>query len=340
MESSILFLVLVLSKADLEQVLTMEETIKVLEEAFNEQANGRVIAPDRTSISITENDGWIGIMPAYIGSLQAFSIKLVSIYPRNLDKNLPTLMSSIILGDPKTGDVLSIMDGTFITAMRTGGLGGLAAKYLSRKDAHSVGIIGAGAQARTQLLALQAVRTILYVRVFDSVTARAETFSQEMSQRIKIPIEVSLNSEDVVKNSDIVVTVSTSRDPLFDGKVLLQGTHINAFGNYKPTERELDSETIRRSKIIVDQRKAALLEAGDLLIPIKEGTITEDNILADLGEVITGRKPGRTSAIDITLFKSVGLAMQDCATASLAFQKAMDKGFGTEFDLRSTAIRV
>ncbi len=273
-------------------------------------------------------------MPAYIGSLGAFSTKFVSIYRKNFAIGLPTLMSTIILADPKTGEVKSVMDGAFITGMRTGGLGGLAAKYLSRSDTHSVGIFGAGAQGRTQLLALNEVRKIDQVRVYDSVASSAERFSQEMSDRIDVPIIVSTNPSDVVRNSDIVVTASTSRDPLFDGKDLLPGTHIGAFGNYKPNEREIDSQTVKRSKIFVDQRKAALVEAGDLLIPIKEGIITENDIIADIGEIITARKPGRTSAADITLFKSVGLAIQDCAASSLAFKAALKKGIGTEVDLR------
>lgn len=313
----------------------MEDTIKVLEEAFKEQANGGVMAPDRTSVTFAEDDGWIGIMPAYIGSLEAFSMKFVSIYRKNLAKGLPTLMSTIILSDPKTGEIISVMDGAFITAMRTGGLGGLAAKYLSQGDAHSVGIFGAGAQARTQLMALKEVRAIQFVRVYDPVTSRAESFSREMSQIIDTRINVSPNSADVIRNSEIVVTVSTSKDPVFNGKDILPGTHINAFGNYKPDERELDSETVKRSKIFVDQRRAALAEAGDLLIPIKEGAITENDILADLGEILTGRRPGRTMASDITLFKSVGLAIQDCAASSLAFRAALKKGIGTEVDLRS-----
>jgi alanine dehydrogenase len=328
-------LVLILTKGDLQEVLTMEETIRVLEEAFKEQANGGVVAPDRTSFSFAEVDGWIGIMPAYIGSLKAFSTKFVSIYRKNLAIGLPTLMSTIILGDPKTGEVKSIMDGSFITAMRTGGLGGLAAKYLSREDAHTVGIFGAGIQARTQLIALDEVRKIEKVTVYDPVTSRAESFSQEMSDRINAPVKVSTNSADIVRNSEIVVTVSTSKDPVFDGKEILPGTHINAFGNFKPDERELDSQTVKRSKIIVDQRRAALAEAGDLLIPIREGTITENDILADFGEIVTGRKSGRTSASDITLFKSVGLAIQDCAASALAFSSASKKGIGTEVDLRS-----
>jgi alanine dehydrogenase len=313
----------------------MNDTINVLEEAFKEQADGRVIAPDRTTLTFTEDDGWVGIMPAYIGSLEALSVKFVTIYRKNMEKGLPTLSSTILLSDPKTGEVKSVMDGSFITGMRTGGLGGLAAKYLSKRDAHSVGIFGAGAQGRTQLMALEEVRAINSVMVYDPIVSRAESFSEEMSKVTDMPIKVSTDAAEIVGNSDIIVTVSTSKDPVFDGKDILPGTHINAFGNYKPNERELDSETVKRSKIFVDQRSAAMAEAGDLLIPMRQGIISENDILADIGEIVTGRKSGRMTDSDVTLFKSVGLAIQDCAASSLAYKIALKKGIGTEIDLQN-----
>jgi ornithine cyclodeaminase/alanine dehydrogenase len=311
----------------------MHETITALEEAFREQALGQAIAPVRSSIAIAKKDGWIGIMPAYLEGLQTFSTKIVSVYNKNPARNLPTIMATIVLNDPETGEALSVMDGSFITAMRTGGLGGLTAKYLSRKDSRTVGIFGAGVQGRTHLMALKEVRTITSAKVYDPVVERAKTYSQEMSKKLQIPVEVSQSPSDTVKDSDIVVTVSTSKEPLFDGRILRPGTHINAFGNFKLTERELDNETIRRSKVVVDLREAALSEAGDLTMPINDGVITAGHILADLGEVIIGSKPVRTSSSDITLFKSVGLGIQDCAASSLAYKKALEKGVGTRINL-------
>lgn len=311
----------------------MHETIAALEEAFKAQALGQVIVPVRSSVAITKKDGWIGIMPAYLEGLEAFSTKIVSVYNKNPARGLPTIMATIVLNDPETGEALSVMDGSFITAMRTGGLGGLAAKYLSRKDSRTVGIFGAGVQGRTHLMALKEVRNITSVKVYDPLVERAKTYSQEMSKKLQIPIEVSPSPSDTVKDSDIIVTVSTSKEPLFDGRIMRPGTHVNAFGNFKLTERELDNETIRRSKVVVDLREAALSEAGDLATPIKDGVITASHILADLGEVIIGTKPVRTSSRDITLFKSVGLGIQDCAASSLAYKKALEKGVGTKVNL-------
>jgi alanine dehydrogenase len=310
----------------------MHETITVLEEAFKEQALGQVIAPLRSAIRVTKDD-WIGIMPAYLSGLQAFSTKIVSVYNTNPSRNLPTIMGTIVLNDPETGETLSVMDGSFITAMRTGGLSGLAAKYLSRKDSQSVGIFGAGVQGRTHLMALKEVRNITTAKVYDPMVDRAKTYSREMSKKLQIPVEVSQSPSDTVKESDIIVTVSTSKEPLFDGRIIRPGTHVNAFGNSNPSERELDNETIRRSKITVDSREAALLEAGDLIMAIRDGVITTHHILADLGEIIIGSKPGRTSATDVTLFKSVGIGIQDCAAASLAYKKAVEKGVGTRVNL-------
>ena len=310
----------------------MHETIAVLEKAFKEQALGQTIAPSRSAIHVTKDD-WIGIMPAYLRGLQAFSTKIVSVYNTNPSRNLPTIMGTIVLNDPETGETLSVMDGSFITAMRTGGLSGLAAKYLSRKDSHSVGIFGAGVQGRTHLVALKEVRDITTAKVYDPMADRAKTYSQEMSKKLQIPVDVAQSPSDAVNESDIIVTVSTSKEPLFDGRIIRPGTHVNAFGNSNPSERELDNETIRRSKVTVDSREAALLEAGDLIMAIKDGVITTDHILADLGEIVVGSKPGRSSVSDITLFKSVGIGIQDCAAASLAYKKAVEKGVGTSADL-------
>lgn len=312
--------------------LSMNETIMAMESAFRDLAYGQAIMAPRTSISLPDN-GWIGLMPAYLKGINSFSTKSVSIYPNNPSIHLPTTSAIIILNDPATGQVLAIMDGTLITSYRTGALGGLAAKYLSRKDSRVVGILGAGAQARTQLMALKQVRELSRVFIYDIVRDRSSKFAYEVGEELKLPIEVCQYSSEVVANSDIVVTVSTSKTPIFDGAIVRPGTHLNAFGNFKPTEREIDTLTVKKSKIVVDLKEAALSEAGDILIPIREGAITENDILGHLGEIITGSKIGRTTNEEITLFKSVGLGIQDCAAASLAYRKALEKGLGTQVSI-------
>lgn len=312
----------------MELALSINDTITAMESAFRDLASGQAIMPPRTSNSMPDN-GWIGLMPAYLKGINAFSTKIVSIYPNNPSINLPTTSAIIILNDPATGQVLAIMDGTLITSYRTGALGALAAKYLSRKDSRVVGIIGAGAQARTQLMGLKEVRDITRVLIYDIVTERSSKFADEVGKELRLPIEVCRNSSEAVANSDIIVTASTSKTPILDGSKVKPGTHLNAFGNFKPNEREIDTLTVKKAKIIVDLKEAALSEAGDILIPIGEGEITEKDILAELGEIITGSKIGRTTNEDVTLFKSVGLGIQDCAAASIAYRKAMEKGLGT-----------
>jgi alanine dehydrogenase len=324
-------LVLILSRSDLEQVLTLPEMITTLEDAFKDLALGKTMKIPRTPVALRA--GWIGIMPAYLPTQNAFSTKIVTVYNGNLDMGLPAIMATVILNDPNTGEVLSIMDGGLITAMRTGGLGGLAAKYLSRKDSHVAGIFGAGVQARTQLRALVEVREIQRALVYDNVPARAKKFVEEMNSVLGFPVEVAETPSAAVRTADIITTVTPSGQPVFDGHDIQSGTHVNAFGNYKPAEREVDTETIIRSLVFVDLEEASLEEAGDLLLPIKEGKFRREEIRGSLGEVILGSKAGRTSDKDITLFKSVGLGIQDCAAASLAYRNAVKSGVGKNIDL-------
>jgi alanine dehydrogenase len=311
----------------------MRDTISVLEAAFKEHARSDSVIPPRVSVSIPKEEGWMGVMPAYLEDLKALSTKIVTAFDRNPSRNLPTIMATVFLCDPTTGEPLAVMEGSYITAFRTGGLGGLAAKYLSRGDARTVGIIGAGVQARTQLMALTEVRNITSVKVYDILKERAATFAKEMREKLKIKIESCSVAADAVKGSDIVVTVSTSKEPVFDGDLIQPGTHINAFGNFKPGERELDTKTVMKSRVFVDLKDAVFAEAGDLLIPIREGKIRRSHILGEIGEVLVGSKAGRRSSDDVTLFKSVGVGIQDCAAASLAYDKAKEARLGTEVSL-------
>ncbi len=226
------------------------------------------------------------------------------------------------------------MEGSFITAMRTGAASGVATKYLAREDSKTVGVFGAGVQARTQLMAVCAMRNIERAFVYDKFEERANGFATEMSGNLNIPIETR-KPEDVVKESDIIITATTAKTPIFDGNLVNPGTHLNSIGSFKPDVREVDEVVIKRSKIVVDQKSAALEEAGDIIIPLKAGIITEKDIYGELGEIVTGIKPGRTSDSEITLFKSVGLGIQDCATAWLAYTKAKEKGISKEVNLFS-----
>ena len=327
-------MVLILTKSDLEKVLTIKDVIEVVETAFSELIRGTATLPLRPGITLSQEAGWMGVMPAYLEKMGSLSTKIVTVFEKNLEKKLPTIMATVILNSTETGAPLAIMDGTFITAMRTGAVSGVATKYLAREDSKTVGVFGAGVQARTQLMAVCAMRNIERAFVHDKFEVRANVFATEMSGNLNIAIETR-KPEDVVKESDIIITATTAETPIFDGNLVNPGTHLNLIGSFKPDVREVDEVVIKRSKIVVDQKSATLEEAGDIIIPLKAGIITEEDIYAELGELVTGIKPGRTSDSEITLFKSVGLGIQDCATAWLAYAKAKEKGISKEVDLFS-----
>jgi len=325
-------MVLLLNRQDVISVLNMRDTIDVLENAFTELANGTAVLPLRAAI--TPPDGLSLYMPAYLKEMNALACKVVTVYKDNPVKhNLPTTIGKVLLQDPATGDVVSIMDGGYLTGMRTGAVSGLATRYLARKDSGQVAaIFGAGVQARMQLWGITEARDISRAMVYDKFPEAAERFAKEMGEKLGIPIEV-VNSPDRMLEADIICTATPSPTPIFDGSKVREGTHINGIGSHSPKVRELDSTIIKRSLLIADSYDSCLNECGDIMIPISEGVITPEHIHADLGEVITGKKPGRTSDDQITLFKSNGLAIQDAATAKLVYDRAREAGIGKEVEL-------
>lgn len=324
---------LLLSGSQVQQVLHMEEAIGLVEEALIEFGTGWVDMPQRLVISVRQHSGTCAFMPAFLPATGALSIKTVSVFKDNVKKGLPTIFGTVLLLDSESGAPLSIMDGTRLTAIRTGAASAVASKYLAKKDARVAAIFGAGVQGRTQLEAICTVRHIEEVRVVDRDQKAAERFVKEMRGRGPIPdkVEVVGSPKDALAGADIVATATTSPMPIFDGDDLSPGVHINAVGSHTPNTRELDTKTVVRSKIVCDSVTACLVEAGDLLIPIEEGALNKSDIHGGLAEVISGQLPGRQSYEEITLFKSVGLAFQDAATALETYRKARAMGLGTEF---------
>jgi len=327
--------VVVLTRKDIESVLTMKDAISAVEGAFRELALGTVEMPLRPIIRPPEHNGMVVFMPAYIGGMNALGMKLVSVYPDNpADHNLPTILGTILLNEPKTGALLSIMDGAWITAMRTGAVSGVATKYLAREDAGTVGVFGTGVQARTQLIAMKEVRKLREVKAYDIVPEKSRKFSEEMTKTLGIEVVPEENPKEVVRDSNIIVAATTSKVPVFDGNLLEDGTHVNGIGSHHgPGVRELDDVTIRRAKVVVDQKEACLKEAGDLMDLISKGVISADHIYAELGELIIGKKKGRTDNNEITVFKSVGLAIQDVSTAVKVYELAKSKGIGKTIEI-------
>jgi alanine dehydrogenase len=318
---------LILNREDVMSVLYMADCMQVVEKAFMELEQGSAILPLRTNI--TASEGISLYMPSYLKELGAMACKVVTVYKNNPEKfNLPVILGKVLLQDPETGDTICIMDGGYLTAVRTGAASGVATQYLARKNKNqTAGILGTGVQARMQLLAVAEARDISKSYIYDISDDAAKTFIQEMQSKVNFEI-VQVNSAEKILESDIICAATSSPDPLFDGKLIKEGTHINGIGSHTPNARELDTETIKRSKIVGDSKEACFKEAGDIIIPLKEGAIREDHFHAELGEVICGKKPGRTSDSEITVFKSNGLAIQDAATAKLVYEKAKEAGIG------------
>jgi len=327
----------ILSREDLKELLTMGEVIEAVEDGFNEYKGGRCVVPVRMPVRIEKEEGIFLYMPAYLEKERSFGTKIISIFPKNSMKGLSTLQAVYVLNDPTTGELLAVMDAILLTAMRTGAASAVATKYLARQNASVMGIIGTGAQAPYQAEAVCLVRPIREILAFDLVEGRAKEFSKRLSKHLKIPVRPVASPQKVVTHADILVTVTTSSQSVFNGNDLKPGTHINAVGAYTPEMRELDDATVRKSRIVVDTYEGCMAEAGDLLIPLRAGQLSEESIYADLGEILLGRKTGRLGEDDITLFESVGFALEDLVTARLAYQRATERGIGFTFRLEGAS---
>ncbi len=322
---------LILSKKDLEELLTMEEVIEALEKGFREVKEGRSVVPVRFHLEVKEWEGEFLFMPAYLSGLKQGGTKIVSVFPKNLSIGKPTIYATYLLNDPSSGELLALLEGATLTGLRTGGASGLATRYLAREDAKTLGIIGTGYQAFFQLRAIQAVRSIEEVWAYDIDPERLKEFCKKVSPLAKT--HPASNPSEVVRQSDILITSTTSSSPVLSGRDLKPGTHLNAIGAFRPNMRETDDETILRSKIIVDTFEGCLREAGDLLIPMAEGKLKRESIYGDLGDLVTGKKRGRESREEITLFKSVGFAMEDVVVAHYAYEKAAREGRGQRIEM-------
>jgi ornithine cyclodeaminase/alanine dehydrogenase-like protein (mu-crystallin family) len=303
-------------------------------EAFRRYGGGACTVPPRGTTPVG-HEGVLLTMPAAFGdgSDRGLGVKQVTVYPGNRARGHPTLYATYTLMDGSTGQPLALLEGTFLTAIRTGATSALAARLLARPDACRVACFGAGVQARFQLLCLAALRPLERVVVIGRTPARARAFVETMRAALGIALELGDDPHRAVREAQLVVCATTSPTPVVSGADLAPGTHVDAVGAFRPSDRELDSEAIRRARVVVDTYAGALEEAGDLLIPMREGVIGEAHVAAELAEVVTGRRPGRTSPDDITVFKSVGFALEDLAAAQLAYERARAQGIGKEVNL-------
>jgi ornithine cyclodeaminase/alanine dehydrogenase len=270
---------------------------------------------------IPKYNGSISFMPSYLTELDALATKIISIYPENREKGLPTTVAWIIVNDPRNGMVTAFMDATYLTAMRTGAITGVAAKYLAPKDAKIAAIFGAGVQGRTQTWAACTVRDIEKVFVYDINTTSKKRFAKNMSKELGIEVIPSKTGEMACKDADIILTATTSSKPVLRREWLKDKVHVSAIGAFYPDWREIDTATIAESKLVIDDLEGIRHEAGDIIIPIKEGVITWEHVYAELKELVSRQKVGRTTEDSITVFKSVGIAIQDNSVANLILNK-------------------
>jgi ornithine cyclodeaminase/alanine dehydrogenase-like protein (mu-crystallin family) len=324
---------LVLGRADLEAVLEPRELIDALARAFADHAAGHFRVPPRTAAPVTD-DGVLLLMPASgpADDGLALGTKLVAFYADNHRRGVPTIHSTYILMDGVTGRPLALIEGGFLTGLRTGATSALAARHLARKDARTLVCFGAGVQAGFQIRCLTTVLPIERVTVVGRDPERARRFASEWSERLHLPVGVATDADAAVGTADVITCATTATTPLFDGRRLKAGAHVDAVGTFQPTAREVDAETVRRARVVVDQ-PGTIDNAGDLAIAIREGVVTREHVVGDLAAVVSGAAPGRTRPDEITLFKSEGFALEDLAAAGLAYRLARARGLGRVVEL-------
>ena len=320
--------ILVLDNRQIRELLPMTECIELMADALSALARDEVYQPLRTIVRPPEARGLLGLMPAYrAGEQGAFGLKAICVFPGNPAIGKDAHQGAVMLFSRETGELLALMNASEITAIRTAAVSAVATRLLAREEAQELAIIGAGVQARTHLAALAAVRPIKRARVACRNIEHAVELAREMQS--SFPIEPVRTNEEAVRGADVIVTATSSLEPVINKEWISPGAHVNAIGTHSPSSREIDSATMAATRIFVDRRESALNEAGDYLLAAQEGLITPDSIIGEIGELLIGTKTGRTSATEITLFKSLGLAIEDVVTADYLYQRAQSQNAGT-----------
>lgn len=303
-----------------------------MEEAFRDLGSGKAVMPVRLTIRVEPHEGVSNFMPAYLAGKDQLGVKIVSGFQRNKeDFGLPTVIGSILLLNARNGSPIAIVDGTSVTAVRTAAASAVATKYMARHNASTLGVFGAGVQGETHILAISVVRKLSEVLVNSRDSKKCEEFCARLSGKTGLRVKPATPREAAA--ADVVVTATTSKNPVLDGDWVKKGAHVNGIGSHAPAARELDDKIVASARVVVDSLEANLKEAGDFLIPMAEGKFAKERIYAELGDVVLGKKNGRESEEEITLFKSVGLAIEDVSTASAAYERAKALGVGREVEL-------
>jgi len=321
--------VLFLNERDVHERLSMSECIPLMRRALGTLAEGDAVLPLRSMVKLPDGSGILGLMPGYLGEPESFGLKVVSVMHGNHGSGYDSHQGVVMLFGVQHGEPLAILDATAITAIRTAAVSGAATDALARKEAGDLALIGSGAQAKTHLTAMGAVRKLRRVRVWSRTRANAEKFARECARPGLPQIEVVASGEEAVCGADLVCTTTTAKEPVLLGRWLAPGVHVNAVGACFAASRELDGEAVKRSRFFTDRRESCLAEAGDFLLAKQEGAIDDAHLLGELGDVFLGRLAGRTSSDDVTVFESLGIAVEDLASAHFLHARAKASGDGT-----------
>jgi ornithine cyclodeaminase/alanine dehydrogenase-like protein (mu-crystallin family) len=327
---------LIISRPELRQAAPMDQAIDAVAAAFAQLSSGQAEVPLRPHVAIPPAEGLQLVMPAYLAGSAALGVKALTLFPHNTEQGLPTINALVLLFDTANGLPLALIDGNYLTALRTGAASGAATRLMARADARTLAIFGAGTQALPQVWAVCVARPINRVWIVNRSAERAEQLAVELrafGAPIPNDVRVAPAAQIALAEADIVCCATATATPLFDDADLRLGTHINGIGSYRPTMQEIPAATVARARVVVDQRHAAWAEAGDLVIARDQGWIGAEHVAAELGEIVAGLAAGRTDAEQITFFKSVGNAVQDVAVAQVAYARARELGLGQEISL-------
>jgi ornithine cyclodeaminase len=325
--------VLIVNQHEVPELLPMRECIEVMADALSALTRGEAVMPLRSIVSLPDGSGLLASMPSMLPSAGVMGIKVITVFPGNEGTELESHQGAVLLFEAERGRPLAIIDASEVTAIRTAAVSGLATRLLARPDAGDVAILGSGTQARTNLEAMLSVRDVRRVRAWSRTREHADRFAERESSRHGIRVEASGSAQEAVEGADIVCTTTSATEPVIQGRWLSPGAHVNAVGFSGPAGRELDTEAVVRARLFADRRESILNEAGDFLIPKREGAVGDDHVVGELGEVILGKVEGRTSREEITVFESLGLAIEDLAAADHVYRRAVEKGMGARVEL-------
>jgi ornithine cyclodeaminase len=325
--------VLVVGAHDVWDLLPMTDCIAAMERALAAASAGQAVVPLRSIMWLPGRVGALGTMPAFLSDAGVLGLKVISVFPGNHGTPFDAHQGAVMLFEAEHGCPVALVDASAITAIRTAATSAVATRLLAREDAGDLALLGSGAQAQTHLAAMQAVRRLRRVRVWSRTAEHAARFAAAAGRRWNLAIEAARSAREAVAGADLICTVTAARDPVLLGEWIAPGAHVNAVGSSVPFARELDTAAVVRARLFVDRRESALHEAGDFLIPRQEGAVTDDHIRGELGEVLLGRAAGRSAPEEITLFKSVGLAVEDLAAAHHVYRQALAAGRGARVEL-------